>query len=156
MAVKPIPDGYHSVTPYITVRGAADAIAFYQKAFGATEVLRLPMPDGSIAHAEVDVFGSKVMLADENIEWGNKSPATLGGASGALCVYVHDVDAVYAKAVEAGCKHVHPLADQFYGDRSGRVEDPFGQHWTLATHIEDVSPEEMQSRMEAWTASQSA
>lgn len=154
MAVKPIPDGYHSVTPYLYVRGAADAIAFYEKAFGAVELMRLPMPGGVIGHAEIRIGDSVVMLADEMPEWGNKSPQTLGGTSAGLMVYVPDVDAVFARAVAAGASVHKPLADQFYGDRSGSVLDPFGHNWTIATHTEDVPHEEMAARMDAWIASQ--
>lgn len=154
MAVKPIPDGYHSVTPYLYVRGAADAIAFYEKAFGAVELMRLPMPGGVIGHAEIRIGDSVVMLADEMPEWGNKSPQTLGGTSAGLMVYVPDVDAVFARAVAAGASVHKPLADQFYGDRSGSVLDPYGHSWTIATHTEDVPHEEMAARMDAWIASQ--
>lgn len=154
MAVKSQPDGYHTVTPYLTVRGAVDALAFYAKAFGATEVMRLPMPDGTLAHAEVQIGDSKVMLADENPAWGNKSPLALGGASGGVMLYVPDVDALFARAVAAGATVRTPVADQFYGDRSGSVIDPFGHVWNLATHTEDVPPAEMQARMDAWSNSQ--
>lgn len=154
MAVKPIPDGYHSVTPYIYVRGAADAIAFYEKAFGAVELMRLPMPGGMIGHAEIRIGDSVVMLSDEMPEWGNKSPQTLGGTSAGLMVYVPNVDALFAQAVAAGASVHKPLADQFYGDRSGSVLDPYGHNWTIATHTEDVPHEEMAARMDAWIASQ--
>ncbi len=154
MAVKPIPDGYHSVTPYIYVRGAADAIAFYEKAFGAVELMRLPMPGGMIGHAEIRIGNSVVMLSDEMPEWGNKSPQTLGGTSAGLMVYVPNVDALFAQAVAAGASVHKPLADQFYGDRSGSLLDPYGHNWTIATHTEDVPHEEMAARMDAWIASQ--
>ena len=154
MAVKPIPDGYHSVTPYLYVRGAAEAIAFYEKAFGAVEVMRLAMPGGVIGHAEILIGNSVVMLSDEMPEWGNKSPQTLGGTSSGLMVYVPDVDAVFAQAIAAGASVHKPLADQFYGDRSGSVLDPYGHNWTIATHTEDVPHEEMAARMDAWIASQ--
>jgi PhnB protein len=147
MPVSPIPAGYHTVTPYITVRGGAKAIEFYKQAFGATEVMRFEGPGGIVAHAEIEVCGSRVMLADEMPEWGNRGPETLGGASGGLCVYVPNVDEAFAKALAAGGKVFKPVMDQFYGDRSGTVIDPFGHVWTLATHIEDVSVEEMQRRM---------
>jgi PhnB protein len=149
MPVSPIPAGYHTITPFITVRNAAKAIEFYKKALGATEVMRFEMPGGIVAHAEIEVAGSRVMLADEMPEWGNRGPESLGGATGGLCVYVPDVDAAFAKAVAAGAKVFKPVQDQFYGDRSGTVVDPFGHNWTLATHIEDVSVEEMQRRMAA-------
>ena len=154
MAVKPIPDGYHSVTPYLYVRGAAEAIAFYEKAFGAVEVMRLAMPGGVIGHAEIRIGNSVVMLSDEMPEWGNKSPQTLGGPSSGLMVYVPDVDALFAQAIAAGASVHKPLADQFYGDRSGSVLDPYGHSWTIATHTEDVPHEEMAARMDAWIASQ--
>lgn len=146
MPVSHVPAGYQSVTPYITVRGAAKAIAFYIQAFGATEVMRLEMPGGVVAHAEIEVGGSRVMLADEMPEWGNRGPESLGGATGGLCVFVPDVDAAFARAVAAGAKEVRPVQNQFYGDRSGTIADPFGQMWTLSTHTEDVSHEEMQRR----------
>ena len=155
MPVSPIPAGYHTVNPYITVRGAAKAIEFYKRAFDAREVMRFEMPGGVVAHAEVEVAGSRVMLANEMPEWGNRGPESLGGASGGLCVYVPDVDAAFAKAVAAGAKALKPVQDQFYGDRSGTVLDPFGHVWTFATHIEDVSVEEMQRRFAAF-ASQAA
>ena len=154
MAVKPIPDGYHSVTPYLYVRGAAEAIAFYEKAFGAVEVMRLAMPGGVIGHAEIRIGNSVVMLSDEMPEWGNKSPQTLGGTSSGLMVYVPDVDALFAQAIAAGASVHKPLADQFYGDRSGSVLDPYGHNWTIATQTEDVPHEEMAARMDAWIASQ--
>ncbi len=149
MSVHPIPDGYHSVTPYIYLHNSAEAIAFYEKAFGAVEVMRMPTPDGKIAHAEIKIGNSFVMMADENPEWGNKSPRTLGGTSTGFMIYVPDVDATFAKAVAAGASVMRPIVDQFYGDRSGTVVDPFGHVWTLSTHVEDVSPEEMQKRMAA-------
>ena len=154
MAVQPIPDGYHSVTPYLYVRGAAEAIAFYEKAFGAVEVMRLAMPGGVIGHAEIRIGNSVVMLSDEMPEWGNKSPQTLGGTSSRLMVYVPDVNALFAQAIAAGASVHKPLADQFYGDRSGSVLDPYGHNWTIATHTEDVPHEEMAARMDAWIASQ--
>ena len=146
MPVSHVPAGYHTVVPYITVRGAAKAIEFYKTAFGATEIMRFAMPDGTIAHAEIEVGGSRVMLGDEMPAFGNRGPESLGGASGGLCVYLPDVDAAVAKAVAAGATVFKPLMDQFYGDRSGTVTDPFGHVWTLATHIEDVSIPEMQRR----------
>lgn len=149
MSASHVAPGYHTITPYITVRGAAKAIEFYKAAFGATEVMRFEMP-GVVAHAEIEIAGSRVMLADEMPEWGNRGPQTLGGASGGLCVFVPDVDATVAKAVAAGATVLKPVMDQFYGDRSGTVTDPFGQVWTFATHIEDVSAEEMQRRFAAF------
>ena len=151
MNANPIPNGYHAVIPYLTVRGAAAAIDFYKAAFGATEVLRLGMPDGSVAHAEIEVAGSRVMLGDECPEWGNRSPLTLGGSSGGICLYVPDADAVFAQAVAAGATVKEAVSDKFWGDRMGSVVDPSGHVWSLATHIEDVAPAEMQVRMEAFT-----
>jgi PhnB protein len=147
MPVSPIPAGYHTVTPYVTVRGAAKAIEFYKAAFGATEVYRLAMPDGTIAHAEIKVGDSRVMLSDENPAWGNVGPQTLGGTTGGLVIYLADVDAAFNTAVAAGAKVMKPVMDQFWGDRMGTVTDPFGHVWTFATHIEDVSVEEMGRRM---------
>jgi len=152
VAVKPVPDGYHTVTPYMTVRGAAKAIDFYKEAFGAVEVLRMPMPDGSVAHAEIKIGDSVIMMGEENPAWGNKSPQALGGTPTGLMIYVPDCDAVFARALAAGATVSKPLTDQFYGDRSGTVIDPFGHQWTLATHVEDVPPEEMQTRMDAMMA----
>ena len=152
MAVKPIPEGYHSVTPYLIVRGAAQALEFYKKAFGARELFRFPMPDGQIAHAEMRIGDSHIMLADEpqdpvHQQMGHKAPNSLGGSSVGIMLYVEDVDAVAKQAVAAGAKEVRPVVDQFYGDRSGTLQDPFGHIWTIGTHKEDVSPEEMQRRM---------
>ncbi|HVU50837.1 MAG TPA: VOC family protein [Polyangia bacterium] len=149
--VKPIPDGYHTLTPYLSIKGASDAIAFYKKAFGAEELVRMPMPDGTVAHAELQIGDSRLMLADENTmgDAVTKSPRALGGTSTGLCLYVPDVDALFKRAVEAGVKTKRPLANQFYGDRTATVEDPFGHVWTLMTHVEDVSPEEMKRRMAA-------
>jgi PhnB protein len=149
--VKPIPEGYHSITPYLSIKGASDAIAFYKKAFGAEELVRMPMPDGSVAHAELQIGDSRLMLADENMMGDaiSKSPRALGSTSVGICLYVADVDALYKRAVEAGVKTKRPLANQFYGDRTATVEDPYGHIWTLMTHVEDVSPEEMKRRMAA-------
>jgi PhnB protein len=151
-SVKPVPEGYHTLTPYLSVKGASDAIAFYKKAFGAEELARMPMPDGRVGHAELQIGDSRLMLADEMPEMGDavtKSPRTLGGVTAGLCLYVADVDALFARAVAAGAVAKRPLTNQFYGDRSGVVEDPFGHLWTLATHVEDVPPEEMKRRMAA-------
>ena len=144
MAVAPIPAGYHSVTPYLVVKGAAAAIDFYKKAFGATELLRLPLPDGKVAHAEVKIGDSPVMLADENEAFRGPQPGA--GAPVSLMVYVPDVDRVFAQALAAGAKEMRPLADQFYGDRLGTLVDPFGHVWSLATHVEDVTPDEIGRR----------
>lgn len=142
-----IPEGYHTVTPYLIVRNAARALEFYRKALNATELVRMPTPDGKIAHAEIRIGNSIVMLADEVPTMDVKSPQTLGGAGVGLMLYVEDCDRLFSQAVAAGAKVDRPLADQFYGDRSGTVADPFGHKWTLATHTEDVSPEEMEQRM---------
>jgi PhnB protein len=149
MAVRPIPDGYHTVTPYLIVHDAAGALDFYKKAFGATELMRFPMPGGKIGHAEIRIGDSLVMLADEHPEMGALGPRSLGGSAVGLAVYVEDVDARFQQAVNAGGKVERPVTDQFYGDRSGTLEDPFGHKWTLATHKEDVTLEEMQRRMAA-------
>jgi PhnB protein len=142
--VKPIPDGYHSITPYLYVRNANATIEFYKKAFGATEVFRMPGPDGKIGHAELQIGDSRIMLADENPAMHANSPLHFGGTPFSLLLYVENVDQVVAQAVAAGAKIVRPVADQFYGDRTGGVEDPSGHQWYVATHIKDVTPEEMQ------------
>ena len=149
--VQAIPTGYAGVTPYLIIRGAARALDFYKKAFGATELLRFGGPDGKIGHAEIKIGEGVVMLADESPDRGHKSPQTLGGNAVSLLFYVPDVDAFFAKAVAAGATVSHALADQFYGDRSGTIVDPFGHVWTIATHTEDVSEDEMQRRMAAMT-----
>jgi len=148
-SVKPMPEGYHNVTPYLFVRGALSAIDFYKNAFGATEIMRLPGPDGRIMHAELRIGDSIVMLADENPHLGMMSPQTVGGFSAGMHLYVPNVDAVVQKAIENGAKPVRPIKDQFYGDRSGSILDPFGHMWTVSTHVEDVAPEEMKKRMAA-------
>jgi PhnB protein len=149
--VEPIPAEYTGVTPYICVHDAARAIEFYKQGFGATERMRLPDANGKIGHAEVMIGNAIVMLADEFPESGHVSPKTLGGSTVKLHMYVEDVDAFFEKAVAAGAKVLIPIADQFYGDRSGRLEDPFGHIWLVSTHTEDVAPEEMQRRMEAYS-----
>jgi len=149
--VNPIPADYAGITPYLSVKGAADAIEFYKKAFGAIEMMRLPNPDGTLGHAEIKIGNALVMLADEYPDYGNLSPKTLGGSSVRLHMYVEDVDAFFEKAVAAGAKVLIPLADQFYGDRSGRLEDPFGHVWLVSTHVEDVSPDEMERRMKEYS-----
>jgi PhnB protein len=149
--VNPIPADYPGITPYLSVKGGTDAIEFYKKAFGATEIMRLPNPDGTLGHAEIKIGDALVMLADEYPDYGNLSPKTLGGSSVRLHMYVEDVDAFFEKAVAAGAKVLIPIADQFYGDRSGRLEDPFGHVWLVSTHVEDVTPDEMQRRMEAFS-----
>lgn len=149
--VKPIPKGYNTLTPYINVKNAVEAIAFYKKAFGAKEVGRITMPDGTIAHAEIEIGDSKIMIAEENNQWGNLSPQTIGGSPVCICLYVEDVDAVFARALNEGAKVTGEMVvkDQFYGDRTGSLTDPFGHKWSIMTHIEDVSFEEMQKRMNA-------
>ena len=149
MAVKPIPEGYHSVTPYLIVKGAARAIEFYKKAFGATELMRFPGPNDSVMHAEIKIGDSPVMLADEKDDAGYRSPQSVGGSPVSLMVYVQDVDKVFNQAVSSGAKATRPVADQFYGDRLGTLVDPFGHVWSIATHKEDVSEQEMQRRMQA-------
>ena len=144
---KPIPDGYHSVTPHLVVKGAPQALEFYHKAFGAEELYRLPGPDGSIVHAEMRIGDSIVMLGEEAPRMGAKSPRTLGGSGSSILIYVKDADAAFSRAVAAGAKEKKPLEDMFWGDRYGMVTDPFGHEWAIATHTEDVPPEEMASRM---------
>ena len=133
-SVKSIPEGYHSITPYLAIAGAADAIAFYKKAFGATEVMRMAAPGGKVGHAEVEIGGSRIMVADEHPDMGFLSPKTIGGSPVGLHLYVADVDAVTSQAVAAGAKELRPVKDQFYGDRTGTIEDPFGHVWHIATH----------------------
>jgi PhnB protein len=145
---KPIPDGYHTVTPYLIVKGAARALEFYKKAFNATELYRLEGPGGTVGHAEFQIGNSRLMIADEFPQMGARSPETLGGSATGLCLYVENVDALFKQAVAAGGKEERPVKDQFYGDRSGTLRDPFGHQWTLSTHVEDVSPQEMKRRMD--------
>jgi PhnB protein len=149
MAVKPIPDGYRAVTPYLIVNDAAAAISFYKRAFGAIETFRLPGPDGRIGHAEMLIGDSPIMLADEAPQMGARSAKTIGGSPISIMLYVENVDEQYPKAIAAGGKELRPLKNQFYGDRSGTLEDPFGITWTIGTHVEDVSSEELQKRMAA-------
>ena len=148
MAVKPIPDGYQAVTPYLIVAGAARALDFYKQVFGATELMRLAGPNG-VAHAEMRIGDSVVMLADESPDMGYKGPVALGGSPVSLMLYVADVDATFQRALAAGAVQQRPVQDQFYGDRSGTLEDPFGHVWTIATHIEDVAPDEIDRRLAA-------
>jgi PhnB protein len=145
--VPPVPPGYHTVTPYLIVRNAAQAIEFYKKAFGAVELMRFPGPNGAVMHAEVKIGDSPVMLADEMPGEGYVGPQSLGGAAVSMMLYVEDVDARFAQAVAAGATVKRPVADQFYGDRLGTLVDPFGHVWSLSTHKEDVSMEEMQRRL---------
>ncbi|WP_224249902.1 VOC family protein [Hyalangium gracile] len=145
--VKPIPDGYHSVTPYLIVKGGARALEFYKKAFNATEIYRMEAPGGILGHAEIQIGDSRIMLSDEFPEMDARGPESLGGSPVGLCIYVEDVDALFKQAIAAGGKEERPVKDQFYGDRSGTLRDPFGHKWTIATHKEDISPEEMTRRM---------
>ncbi|MEZ0190257.1 VOC family protein [Ralstonia solanacearum] len=154
MAVKPIPEGYHSVTPYLSIKGADKALDFYKQAFGATEIMRMAGPNGTIAHAEIRIGDSPVMMADEVPNMSCASPDTLQSTSVGLMIYVKDVDAVFANAIKTGATEVRPVLNQFYGDRSGTLKDPFGHVWTISTHVEDVAPEEMQRRMEKWMREQ--
>ena len=147
--VQAIPAAYAGVTPYLIVRDAVRMLDFYKKAFGATEVMRLPGPDGRIGHAEIKIGEGMVMLADESPEMGHKSPLTVGGAPVGLMFYVADVNTQFERAIAAGATVKAPLKDQFYGDRSGTLVDPSGHVWTIATHIEDVSPDEMDRRIKA-------
>jgi PhnB protein len=149
MPVKPIPDGYHTATPYLIVKGAADALEFYKQAFDATEMMRMPGPNGSVGHAEIKIGDSPIMMADEVPAMGFLGPQTLGGTPVSLMLYVEDVDSQFQKAVAAGATVLKPLQDQFYGDRSGTLTDPFGHVWTLSTHKEDLTPEETAQRMDA-------
>ena len=149
MAVRPIPEGYASLTPYLIVDDAARALDYYKSVFDATELMRMEGPEGTIAHAERQIGTSKMMLADEAAAMGFRSPQSLGGSGCGLMLYVEDVDSVFERAVTAGGKAHQPVKDQFYGDRSGTLIDPFGHMWTVATHVEDVAPEEMERRMEA-------
>jgi PhnB protein len=140
---KPIPDGYHTVTPYLVVRGAEKAITFYQTAFGAEELVRMPSPDGKLMHAEIRIGDSVVMMADEFPEMGSKSPDALGGTSSGLMIYSDNVQQLWDRAVKAGAVVEMPLAEMFWGDRYGKLRDPFGHSWALAQHVRDVTPEEM-------------
>ena len=145
--VKAIPEGYHTITPYLVVKGASKAIDFYKKAFGATELFRMDGPNGTIAHAELKIGDSPIMLADENPQMGFSAPDTGSRTPVGLMIYVEDVDKTAAQAIAAGIKTERPVEDQFYGDRSGNFVDPFGHRWTISTHKEDVSKEEMGRRM---------
>jgi PhnB protein len=148
-AVKPVPDGYHTVTPHLVVRDAAKALAFYAKAFGAEELFRMPGPGGVVMHAELKIGDSIVMLGEESPQMGTSAPPTIGGSPVTLMVYLNDVDTSFARAAQAGCTVEMPPTDMFWGDRYGKLKDPFGHHWSLATHKEDVSPEDMAKRMAA-------
>ena len=148
--IKPIPDGYHTVTPYLVITDAGKAIEFYKVAFGATESMRLATPDGKVMHAEIKIGDSPIMLCDECPDWNAFSPQTIGGTAVSIMLYVEDVDSVVNRAVAAGAKLLMPVEDQFWGDRMGTVSDPFGHKWTVATHTEDVSPEEISTRAKAF------
>jgi PhnB protein len=152
--VSPIPKGYHSITPYLVIKDAAQAIEYYKKVFGATEVVRMPGPDGKVGHAELEIGDSRIMLADENpsMGTGHASATSIGASPVSLYLYLPDVDRVFERATAAGAKVLRPVENQFYGDRSGFLQDPFGHLWGLATHVEDVSPEDMKQRMKKMQA----
>ena len=150
--VKPVPEGYHTATPYLTVRGAAKAIDFYKRALGATELFRMPGPDGKIMHAELVLGDSRLMLADESDRSETRAPDTLKGSSASIFLYVDDVDESFKRAVDAGAKVNQPLQNMFWGDRFGKVTDPFGHKWMLASHIEDITPEQLEERISAAAA----
>jgi PhnB protein len=151
--VKPVPEGYHNVTPYLIVNGAARALEFYKRVFGATERMRMAGPDGKVGHAEIGIGDSVVMLADEHPEMGARAPGAFGGAAVSIMLYVDDVDATVKTAVAQGAKVLRPIEDKFYGDRAGTIEDPFGHHWHVGTHKEDVPPDELQRRAAAMAKS---
>jgi PhnB protein len=155
MAVKPVPDGYHTATPYLIVQNATKAIEFYKQAFGATELMRMPGPGGKIMHAEIKIGDSPIMLADESPEMGHRSPQSLGGTPVSLLLYLNDVDAQFKQAVASGATVQRPVRDEFYGDRMGTVIDPFGHVWSLATHKEDLTPELMDERFQEFMKKQS-
>jgi PhnB protein len=148
MATQKVPSGYEGVFPYINIKGATEAIDFYKRAFGAEEVGRITMSDGTVGHCEMKIGNSRFMIAEESLLWGNKSPQTLGGTPVCLCLYVEDVDAVFNRALMEGAtvSGNMEVKDQFYGDRAGTLTDPFGHQWSIMTHIEDVSFEQMQKR----------
>jgi PhnB protein len=150
--IKPIPDGYHTVTPYLTISGAASAIEFYKRAFLAKEITRMAGPDGKVGHAEIQIGDSRIMLADESSMMGTKSPQSLGGSDSGIVLYVEDVDKLFKRAVDAGAKVTGELKNQPYGDRMGSLQDPFGHRWHLGTHVEDVAPAELERRMKAMMA----
>ncbi len=152
-AVKAVPEGFRTITPSLVVRGGAQAIEFYKKAFGAEELVRMPGPDGKgVMHAELKIGDSIFFLGDESPQMASKSPQTLGGSTGGLHLYVADVDAAFKRAVSAGARASMPVADMFWGDRYGKVTDPFGHEWGLGTHKEDVSPADMEKRAKAFFA----
>ena len=147
MPVHHIPEGYHSVTPYLVMDGAAEALEFYKKAFGATELMRMPAPGGRIGHAEILIGDSHIMLADEHPEQGHRGPKSIGGTPVGILLYVEDADSMFQTALSLGATQTRPVELQFYGDRMGALTDPWGHNWMLATHVEDVTPEEMERRM---------
>jgi len=155
MPVQPIPDGYEGLIPSLIIDGAAEAIEFYERAFGATERLRMPMPDGKVAHAELEIGDAVIMIADPFPQSTLKPPKELGGTTMGVFLYVEDVDAAVQRAVDAGATVTMPVEDQFWGDRYGKIADPFGHEWEIATHVEDVPPEEMEERAKAAMASMS-
>jgi PhnB protein len=146
--VSPVPEGYNSITPYLIIKGAAQAIEYYKNVFGATEIVRMDQPNGEVGHAELKIGDSRIMLADENLAMGagHASAASIGSSPVSLYLYIPDVDRVVDRAVAAGAKIIKPVQDQFYGDRSGFLQDPFGHFWGVATHVEDVAPQEMEER----------
>jgi PhnB protein len=148
-AISPVPEGYNSITPYLIIRGAAQAIEYYKSVFGATEVFRMDQPDGRVGHAELQIGNSRIMLADENpsLGAGHASAASIGASPVSLYLYIPDVDSVVERAASSGAKVLKPVEDQFYGDRSGFIQDPFGHLWGIATHVEDVSPQQLEERM---------
>jgi PhnB protein len=156
MAVKPVPEGFHTLTPYLAIENAAEAIEYYKKAFGAEEKFRMDAPDGKIGHAEIQIGDSLVMLSDPFPQSSTKAPTELGATTGSVFMYVEDVDAVVKQAVDAGATVTMEVADQFWGDRFGTITDPFGHMWSIATHIEDVPPEEMAERAKAAMAAMSS
>ncbi len=151
MAPRPIPEGYHTATPYLIVKGAAEALEYYKKAFGARETMRFAAPGGKIGHAEIRIGDSAIMLADEHPDMGYRGPQSIGGTPVSILLYVEDVDRWFERAIAAGGKVMRPVAEQFYGDRTGTLTDPFGHVWSISTHVEDVSPEEMHRRETAKT-----
>lgn len=152
MSVKPIPDGCNSVSVYLVVKDAKAALDFYAKAFHGSQAACMTAPDGSVMHGEVKIGNSTVMLSQENPQWEMKSPETLGGSPASIHLYVDDADAAFAHAIDSGCTEVFPVNDMFWGDRYGKVADPFGFHWGIATHKEDLTPEELEQRGQEWFA----
>lgn len=156
MTAKPIPKGYHSVSPYLSIKGAKEAIKFYKKAFGAVEVFRLPTPSGDIGHAEIVIGDSHIMMSEPCDESPIPSPEALGGSTIGIHLYVEDVDAVFTRAIESGATMLKPVEDQFYGDRMGALKDPFGHVWFIGTHKEDLTPEDIQKRAAVMFGSEDA